>query len=201
MARRKDHTRPELKEFIRTQAENLIKTKGFDHLTARALAAHIGYSAGTIYNVYPDMEALKEDINFHTLGRLQAVCIQSLEGASPGISKLRALANAYITFAQAEPRFWSLIFTGQRHDTKKERLPKEYRARLTELFELIERTIHDHGQVNIDNAPKMARLLWACLHGVTTLTLDGRLMLVDAEPSNDLINLLFNQFLVTPSGE
>lgn len=195
MARRKDHTRPELKEIIRLEAEKLIKTKGFDQLTARALATHIGYSPGTIYNVYPDMDALKQDINFHTLGRLQTACLQSLNQAAPGIPKLYALANAYLTFAQTEPRFWSLVFADPRHDMKQRHLPKAYQARLSDLFQLIEETLRGHGQIDIADAPKIARLLWASLHGITLLTLDGRLALVGVKKNNELIDLLLSRLL------
>ena len=194
MARRKDHTRPELKEIIRLEAEKLIKTKGFDQLTARALATHIGYSPGTIYNIYPDMAALKQDINLHTLGRLQATCLHALDQAAPGIPKLRALANAYLIFAQTEPRFWSLVFADPRHDAQRQKLSKPYRDRLTEMFRLIEETLRDHAKVIPDDAPQLARFLWASLHGITCLTLDGRLALVGTAESDELIDLLLQRF-------
>lgn len=194
MARRKDHTRDELKDMLRQTAEKIIKTKGIEHLTARALATQIGYSPGTLYNIYPDMEGLKQDINFHTLGRLLGACQNAVTAAPPGPASMRALAKAYLDFAQAEPRLWSMIFTDTRDSSGTTQLPGPYRERLDALFAVIEKALHDNASIPPKQRGLTARLLWSCLHGIAVLTLDGRLRLVGAHDPAPMIDMLIERF-------
>jgi len=44
-------------------------------------------------------------------------------------------------------------------------------------------------------AHSSARLLWACMHGITVLTLDGRLNLVGIQKPHDMIDDLLHRYL------
>jgi len=70
MARRKDHTREELKALILQSAWQIVEEQGLPQLTARNIGKAIGYVPGTIYNVFPSMEILQLHLNGITLQRL-----------------------------------------------------------------------------------------------------------------------------------
>ena len=58
MARRSDHTREELTELAIDAALALIEADGFAQFSARQVAAKIGYTVGTLYNVFGSYDSL-----------------------------------------------------------------------------------------------------------------------------------------------
>ena len=58
MARRTDHSREELEALIVKVSRNIISEQGLSQLSTRKIAAEIGYSPGTIYNVFSDLDAV-----------------------------------------------------------------------------------------------------------------------------------------------
>jgi AcrR family transcriptional regulator len=195
MARRKDHSPEALKHLIRASAEKIIESKGLKNLTARALAQSIGYTPGTIYNFYKDMDALLVDINYATLDRLHTYCHDRIKKRPLDFSRVRELACAYVDFAHENTPAWETLFTNTRKGEKATRLPKYYQERLVEIFSLIEVTLQECLKISTRDAPKMARLLWACLHGITVLTLDGRLTLIGTDAPHRMIDDLLQKYL------
>lgn len=194
MARRKDHSPEELKLLIRQSAEKIIETNGLRGLTARALAKAVSYTPGTIYNVYKDMDALVIDINYATLGRLQGFCLDRIKRKLPGFPKIQALAYAYVDFARENMCAWETLFSSARKSDKKNRIPKYYQERLEEIFHLIENTLKESLKIPSNEAARTARVLWACLHGMTVLTLDGRLNLIGVDRPHRMIDDLLKKY-------
>ena len=58
MARRSDHSRSELSEIIVEEGHSLMAQSGFAAFSAREVARRIGYSVGTIYNVFDSLDHL-----------------------------------------------------------------------------------------------------------------------------------------------
>ena len=58
MGRRADHSRDELFEMALSAAREIAEEDGLGGLTARRIAAKIGYSAGTLYNLFDDLDDL-----------------------------------------------------------------------------------------------------------------------------------------------
>ena len=190
MARRKDHSPQELKQLILSSAEKIIYSKGIEALTARALAKAIGYTPGTIYNFYRDMDALIIDINYATMGKLQAFCFERTKDLPKDFTRVKAFAYAYVDFVDNNLRAWQTIFA-----KKKERIPKYYQQRLIDIFQLIEVTLHECLGISTEEAANAARLLWVCLHGITQLTIDGRLRLIGATNPHAMIDDLLQKYL------
>lgn len=195
MARRKDHSPAELKQLILNSAEKILYSKGLKSLTARGLALVIGYAPGTIYNFYKDMDSLIVDMNCATLGRLQDFCSERTKDLPPDFSKIKALAYAYVDFAHENVRAWETIFASTRKGEKKTRLPKHYQQQLHDVFQLIEEALRECLHIPAADAPKTARLLWACLHGITVLTIDGRLNLIGVDNPHHMIDNLLQRYL------
>lgn len=194
MARRKDHKQEELRDLIRLKALEIITTKGLKALTARRLADAIGYTPGTIYNFYPDMDSLVAAANTLTLALLEEYCQHKIKEAPKGFAKVRALAHAYVTFAHENLFAWEAIFMRTRKPAKTYRTPKEYEDRVNSLFEVIEKVLIEYLSLPADEARKSARLLWACLHGIAVLTLDGRLKAVGIDETDQIIDDLLSRY-------
>ncbi len=192
MARRKDHDSETLKSLILQSANTIIGSKGSAALTARNLAKTIGYTPGTIYNFYRDMDALVVEVNYHTLGALEQTCRDKTQKLPSDFSKIRALAYAYVDFAHEHIHAWNTLFGEHRKHAK---LPRHYQNRLSDLFQFIEDILRDCLKLSASDARNAARVVWAALHGITLLTLDGRLKLVGVESPHEMIdNLLGGYF-------
>ena len=63
MARRSDHTRAELKDLALEAARSIVREKGVSALSTRKLADRIGYTSGTIYQVFQNRDDLVEQMN------------------------------------------------------------------------------------------------------------------------------------------
>ena len=67
MGRRSDHSRDELRGMIIAQGHRQIAEVGFAKFSAREVAKAIGYSIGTLYNVFGSYDQLMLAINGRTL--------------------------------------------------------------------------------------------------------------------------------------
>ncbi|MEM9289303.1 MAG: TetR/AcrR family transcriptional regulator, partial [Pseudomonadota bacterium] len=54
MARRSDHSREEIAALAIASAKKLISENGIEEASIRKVAGDIGYSPGTLYNVFED---------------------------------------------------------------------------------------------------------------------------------------------------
>ena len=56
MGRRSSHTPQQLKDLILEAAYEIIEVQGLAGLSAREVARRIGYSPGTIYNMFENLD-------------------------------------------------------------------------------------------------------------------------------------------------
>ena len=190
MARRKDHTPQQLRQLVITAAHDLIVAHGLTALTARRLAARIGYTPGTLYNIFPDMDAVALAVHGVTLVEMQNYFARRIAPHPPGFARISALAHAYGEFAAASPRRWLALFAQPRTG----RLPEWYRRQLRQLFAFIESHLQESLGQTAAESRRTARYLWACLHGIATLTLDGRLNAIGGSEAKPLIDTLLKPY-------
>ena len=190
MARRKDHSPETLRSLIAQAGKKIIQTKGLEALTARAVARAVGYSPGTIYNLFRDLDALVLAVNYETLGMLREVCETCIVAVPHGIARIRVLAHAYIDFAVANPRLWLALFAQDGQPARPSKLPGWYHERLADLFEFLERNLQQSLNLSAADSQRDARLFWACMHGITTLKLDGRLRLAGITDATSLTDAM-----------
>lgn len=172
MARRNDHSREELREMALTAAENLLDNEGSAALSTRKIAAAIGYSAGSLYQVFKNYDDLCWQLNLRTLRMLLA---QQARVAEPSVdATLLSYARQYLAFAARWPQRWSLLFeysTPQELDT-----PDELIDAIAELFGLIEQALAQLLPAHTEEAiSAAARTLWAGVHGIAVLRAHDKL--------------------------
>ena len=61
MSRRNDHTREEIKEMAINIGSKIIEEDGFNNFSIRKVAKNLGYTVGTLYNVFENYN----DLLFH----------------------------------------------------------------------------------------------------------------------------------------
>lgn len=179
MARRSDHTREQLELLILDSAKEIIRDKGFESLTARALAKKIGYVPGTIYNVFHSMDDLIVRINADTLDQLYNTLNDTtcLNPSKTPTDNMKYMARAYMNFAREKRPFWLMLFS---LDLPEQRLEnKDYQAKIIRLFDpletLLKRFAPEMNKVTLQQA---SRILWSSVHGLVSLKETGRMPLI-----------------------
>lgn len=194
MARRSDHSREEIKEMALAAAGTIVEQEGSKKLTARNVAAAIGYTVGTLYLVFKNLDDLVLHLNARTLDDLHEWLQARTESSADPQRQLQALADAYIDYAVNHTARWNLLFESIAGDDHN--LPDWYLQRLGKVFGLIESALTpliDHqGQEAIVQA---ARVLWASVHGICTLKIRHRLDLAGGQSTGEMAAMLIDNFL------
>ncbi|GAA0786250.1 TetR/AcrR family transcriptional regulator [Marinobacterium sediminicola] len=191
MARRNDHTREELHELALSAAEEILQTRGVQALSTRKVAAAIGYSAGSLYSVFSNLDDLCWQLNSRTLNELMAA-LKAVKVASPKTS-LYAYADTYLAFAARYPERWRLLFEHRSSDSN--RLPAELALRIESLFELIEKALSDLFQDSAEVIAVRARVLWSGVHGIAQLRSGDKLFLHQADAERKMLDALIEGLL------
>ena len=108
MGRRSDHSRQELRALILEQAHSHMAEVGFARFSAREVAKRIGYSIGTIYNVYGTLDQLLAAVNTRTFEIWADAIAAALE--SSGGDRIAAMVGGYFGFAREHRNLWNAIY-------------------------------------------------------------------------------------------
>jgi AcrR family transcriptional regulator len=192
MARRKDHTREELRALAIASGRNIIIEQGFDGFSARQVAKEIGYTIGTIYNIFESHHDFILHINAATLDEWYAQTQKVIKAAKN--DKIMALAKFYLDYSQKNNNLWLTLF--EHHLPKGELAPAWYQEKMTKLFGLIEAEILPEVGGDIKKAEMAARVLWSGIHGVAILSNTGKLDVVGAAAPEKLAESLIKNYLV-----
>jgi AcrR family transcriptional regulator len=170
--------RVELREALLAAATRVIAQHGYSALRARDLAAEVGCAVGSIYNVFPDIDALILAVKAQTLDALEADVIGRLgpfEAKTPkdAAARFLALGRVYVEFADRNWRLWSAAFEHQANDSP---ALETYMVRLDAILTNIELPLRALlPRLEVGESRLLARALFASVHGVVSLGLGGKL--------------------------
>ena len=183
MGRRNAHTREELREIALQAAEQLVAAHGLAGLSTRKVVARIGYTVGSLYLVFRNLDDLIAQMNERTLDVLRER-LQIAAAGRPPAAALRALAQAYITFALAESHRWLALY--------QHRIPEGQ----SQMFELVQRELALLGpQRPPADSALAARALWSGVHGICILGLDRKLEAVGGRSIQEVTDSLLDHYL------
>lgn len=195
MGRRSDHTREEIRELALQAASKLVREQGFQGLSARKVARAIGYTVGSLYLVFKNLDDLILQLNARNLESMyQAVADAGVSVVDPK-ERLLAFGRAYLQFAVAHPHAWRMIFEHRMTDDKA--VPEWYEKRITRLFLLVEEPIRDIMPSGDEaEVTQAAKALWSGVHGVCILYMTGKLDVVRVGSVQLLLERLIRTYLV-----
>lgn len=191
MARRSDHTREELSDLAIDAALALIEADGFARFSARQVAAKIGYTVGTLYNVFGSYDEMLLRVNARTLDHWYDFLQVRLKRGKA--EPLRVLARGYVEYARTHYNRWIALFEHHRDDSTP--VPDWYEDRIKRFFAMLEDTMPSSASHDRRKAKRDAQVLWAGIHGISILSLTGRFDLVGADTTDSLVNALIDNYL------
>lgn len=147
------------KEEIIKNALTLVRNRGVQTLTARALGEELGSSARPIFTIFQSMEEVQQEV-FKAANELFQNYKQKFMtcGKYPPIE---ADGLAYICFAKEETELFKLLFMRNRSKAETENL-------ITEQDEFIS-IIRKETGLSFDHALKFDLEMWVYAHGIATM--------------------------------
>jgi AcrR family transcriptional regulator len=183
---RRARERAARRRLITTTARKLAEEEGWDAVTTRRLSAEIEYSQPVLYKHFSGMEGIAESVAIEGFGELADALHTARANATDSQAALRAVAHTFIQFANDNPALFDAMFIRATTlqfaaaDT-----PPELTAAFSELREAVRAVA---GERDVDT---LTEVLWAALHGLTTLARCGRLR---PEYVSERVDLLTSHF-------
>ncbi|MEJ2591948.1 MAG: TetR/AcrR family transcriptional regulator [Candidatus Thiodiazotropha sp.] len=194
MARRSDHSRDEIREMALAAAETLIAEQGYPALSARKVASAIGYTVGTLYLVFENLDDLILQVNARTLDRLHRQIMDDEAQCHDAKARLLQLGHSYIRFADREPHAWKMIFEHRLGEDRES--PPWFQDKVAHMFGLVEERL---APLAPERTPReiaeAARALWGGVHGICMLALTDTLGVAGVESVQQVTHALMSNFL------
>jgi len=175
MGRRSDHTREELEQLIVGAGHTLLAEVGYQRFSAREVAKRIGYSVGTIYNVFPSLDDLMLAINGRTFLIWAETIAKSLE--ADDADRIALMVASYFDFATTNRNLWMAIYDHRLPVGVP--FPERYARQRGVLTDILRGEIAAVlPPATRARAPELARSLLAVVHGHCVFALNGTFALL-----------------------
>ncbi|QSP94181.1 TetR/AcrR family transcriptional regulator [Marinobacter salinisoli] len=194
MARRKDHTPEELTELVLGRVLEFLQNEPADQLSLRKLAKMVGYSPGTLINLFGSYSRLILAANARTLDIIARQLVDVMNHTESAEEKLHRFAQAYLSFAMQCPHQWRALF--EHHMEEGEELPQWQWSRIERLFEMIEQCLYELNEGSLEaDRHEASRVIWAAVHGICALSIDDKLFAQTSVGGDSMINSLLTHYL------
>jgi AcrR family transcriptional regulator len=163
----------DLRRALLQAAVRTIQKHGFDSLTLRAVGDEVGVSRSALYRHFADKSALLTAVAAEGFRMLRVDLLTAWERAGKGSAGFQAMGESYVRFAIANPWHYRVMFGGGFElDATDAELGEEGAGAFRALVDaLVEQ--QTQGIVRRDDAQTQANLVWALVHGIAMLAIDG----------------------------
>jgi AcrR family transcriptional regulator len=164
------------KRFLRQQildaASELFVHEGYENVSMRRIAEKIEYSPTTIYLYFRDKSELLESVCHEMFSRLSQRLTKIMEQGGDPVERLKRGLTTYVEFGLENPHHYRATFMMP----IPEGFAKENRVRPDspgmQAFDFLRRCVYDcisSGQLKTKDAELASQMLWAGVHGITSL--------------------------------
>ena len=164
-----------LRRALLDEALATIRAEGVDGLTLREIGARLGVSRTALYRHFADKRALLAAVATEGFRTLRRAARRGVGGGRPRRAAFESMGVAYVRFAVANPAHYRVMFGGF-VDPKacQPDLAAEAAGAFQALVDALAALQRD-AIVRAEDTVKMARFVWAVVHGVAMLGIDGQL--------------------------
>src|SRR5262245_32569146 len=164
-----------LRRALIDEALATIRAEGVAGLTLREIGARLGVSRTALYRHFADKRALLTAVATEGFRSLRQQLVSAWEDGDRGPAAFEAMGVAYVRFAGANPAHYRVMFGGVVDDQPREgALAEESNGAFDALVEALAALQRD-AVVRGDDTVLVARFVWAVVHGVAMLAIDGQL--------------------------
>lgn len=180
------------KEEIIDAALEIVREKGMDALTARALGERLESSSKPIFSLFENME----EVQTETLKAARAVYNEYVKIGLASDNAFRGVGSQYIIFAVKEPKLFQLLFMSEQTE---KRTALGILPMIDDNYEEILASVRDPYGLDDDSAKTLYRHLWIYSHGIASLIASGVCSFAPEE-IGEMITEVFKSLLKNRSG-
>lgn len=164
-----------LRRALLDEALATIRAEGVDGLTLREIGARLGVSRTALYRHFADKRALLTAVATEGFRRLRQQLVTAWEEGGRGPAAFRSMGVAYVRFAVENPSHYRVMFGGfVDRETQEPELATEAAGAFRALVDALSALQRD-AVVRGDDTVLVARFVWAVVHGVAMLSINGQL--------------------------
>ncbi len=157
-------------------ARQLIAEQGIDNFSARTLSRAIGYTPGTLYHHFRDLDDIVTQVNGLTIRGVAEALVGARQSGDPR-KMLHNFADAFVGYIFENPRLWEALFEFKRAEGVE--MPGWYRESIEQLAAMIApRFLRLRPGATEAEASEAAKLIFASIHSVVSLHNSGRIALL-----------------------
>ena len=163
-----------LRRGLLDEALATIRDEGVDRLTLREIGARLGVSRTALYRHFADKSALLAAVATDGFRTLRQHLVAAWEEGGRNREAFESMGAAYVRFATTNPSHYRVMFGGS-IDPKVcgPELAAEAAGAFQALVDALS-SLQREGVVRADDTLTMARYVWAVVHGVSMLGINGQ---------------------------
>ena len=164
-----------LRRALLDEALATIRAEGVSGLTLREIGARLGVSRTALYRHFADKRALLAAVATEGFRTLRQQLVTAWDQGGRGDAAFYSMGVAYVQFAVDNPAHYRVMFGGFVDPRAQDpELATEAEGAFQALVDALSTLQHD-AVFHSDDTMLMARYVWALVHGVATLGIDGQL--------------------------
>src|SRR5687768_10170781 len=185
MARKRAHRyhHGDLSRALLQEALRTIEKDGVAALTLRSVGEKLGVSRTALYRHFADKSALLAAVATEGFRTLRLQTQEAWDARRGGGAGLEAMGTAYVKFAVAHPSYYRVMFGGYVRDAAPDSELAKQGAGAFQVLVTALVLLQKDGTVRRDNPSALAQYIWATVHGIAMLAIDGQLK----QPIDDVI--------------
>lgn len=165
----------DLRRALIEEALRTIQTDGVEFLTLRAVGLKLGVSRTALYRHFSDKQALLAAVGREGFRTLRLALAGAWEEHGRGRAGFEAMGMAYVTFAVAHPAHYRVMFGRFVESCSKD---PEFVQEASSAFQVLVDSVVEQQQAALirrDDPLMLSRFIWAVVHGIAMLAIDGQL--------------------------
>jgi len=164
-----------LRRALLDEALSTIRRDGVEGVTLREIGARVGVSRTALYRHFADKGALIAAVAAEGFRMLREQLVSAWETKNRGMAGFEAMGFAYVQFAVSNPTHFRVMFSRfVDREPADSLLATEGAGAFMALVNAVAE-LQRTRQLRADDTELMARHIWAVVHGVANLAIDGRL--------------------------
>ena len=171
-----------LKESLLETALEMVDKEGLESVTLRDLTQRLGTSRSAVYRHFESKEALILGVIKRGYEQLDLLFTPIFQDTTQSVAeRFEKMGRAYLDFAIAHPNLYRLLFGENFRQEREEICDYKDEKQATGLYALIGLLLEaqEEGIIAQENPMIQAATVWASIHGLASLLIDGHLMMSD----------------------
>lgn len=171
-----------LKEALLKTALEMIDREGLDAITLRDLTQRLGTSRTAVYRHFASKEVLILGVIEKGYEQLDLLFTPIFQNRTRSVAeRFETMGRAYLDFAVEHPNLYRLLFGEKFRREREEICDYKNETQANGLYALIGLLLEaqEEGIVARENPMVQAATVWASIHGLASLLIDGHLLMSD----------------------